>query len=319
MPHSAEESRIMPKPEPKEIDAADLLDYLATESDFAFETRVVKEFRKREFDVQHGGTYMDSVKGIPRQFDVRATLEDDYRVIRLAVESKNLKKTFPMLVSCLPRSQEEAFQCVTFSINLDAVTFSDVERGHFHSKVDEPYVKTLHVTGANSVYKITDPVGKSVAQVARDSATSQFTANDSEIYGKWSQALSSSDDLVSMSAGDGARSPIYARFSATVPVLVVPDGMLWTCVYDDDGNRIVDPVQSRRIPIFVGKECDYGRQLFGYQPFIISHLEVVTFSGIADLIAAFTEHRAIVTDELAKSLVKDLGPGFDDIDDSTLS
>ena len=37
----------MAKPKPKEIDAADLLEYLASESDFAFETSVVKEFRTR--------------------------------------------------------------------------------------------------------------------------------------------------------------------------------------------------------------------------------------------------------------------------------
>jgi hypothetical protein len=43
---SAEELK-MAKPKPKEIDAADLLEYLASESDFAFETSVVKEFRTR--------------------------------------------------------------------------------------------------------------------------------------------------------------------------------------------------------------------------------------------------------------------------------
>jgi hypothetical protein len=76
-----------------------------------------------------------------------------------------------------------------------------------------------------------------------------------------------------------AEAPIEAGFFITIPVLVVPDGMLWTCVYDDEGNQTVGPVQAQRIPMFVGKECDYGRLLFGYQPFIISHLEIVTFSA----------------------------------------
>ena len=94
----------MPKPEPKEIEASDLLDYLSAESDFAFEARVVKDFRKKGFNVEHGGTYMDSVTGKPRQFDIRATLATETSVIRLAVECKNLKTIFPLLVSCLPRT-----------------------------------------------------------------------------------------------------------------------------------------------------------------------------------------------------------------------
>ena len=104
------------QPSQKEITAADLTDYLNSESDFAFEIRAIKELQKAG-DVLHGGTYMDAITGKPRQFDIRVTISKDRCVIRLAVECKNLKTTFPLLVSCLLRRDDEAFQHIAASVD----------------------------------------------------------------------------------------------------------------------------------------------------------------------------------------------------------
>src|SRR4051812_46650875 len=118
----------MAKTSQKEITAADLTNYLDSESDFAFEIRAIKELQKAG-EVLHGGTYMDTITGKPRQFDIRVTISKDRCVIRLAVECKNLKKTFPLLVSCLPRSDDEAFQYIAASVDLNYCTLPDVDQG----------------------------------------------------------------------------------------------------------------------------------------------------------------------------------------------
>ena len=86
------------------------------------------------------------------------------------------------------------------------------------------------------MYKTGEPVGKTLAQVSRDTKN-MFTVSDTEIYGKWSQALSSADDLVAMCPDDGKLKECDYCFSSVIPVLVVPDGTLWRCAFDLDGNR----------------------------------------------------------------------------------
>lgn len=216
---------IVTKPSQKEITAADLTAYLNSESEFAFEIRVIKEIQKAG-DVLHGGTYMDAITGKPRQFDIRVTISNGRRVIRLAVECKNLKKTFPLLVSCLPRRDDEAFQHIAVSIDLGYHTFPEADQGEMACLANEAFVRTFSMASANCMYKTGEPVGKTLAQVSRDS-NNLFNVNDAEIYGKWSQALSSADDLVAMCPDDGKSKECNYSFSSVIPVLVVPDGTLW--------------------------------------------------------------------------------------------
>lgn len=299
-----------PPPFPKEIDANDIADYLASESDFAFEIRVVKELRRLEFEVEHGGTYIDDVSGKPRQFDVRATLANDIRVIRLATECKNLKSTFPLLVSCLPRTPDEAFQDISLSVNTKVFTFPDSPQRDSSLRLPalEPSLKTLRIYGSNCLYHAEMPVGKVVAQIGRDT-NGQFTVNDSEVYGKWSQALSSADDLVSMAGGAAEQTPANARLSCVIPALVVPDNTLWMCGFDFDGNRVINPVQCDRIQLYVAKRpaCEErGLPHSIGQPYTLSHLEIVTFTGLKDLVTALTAHRLLMPDDVGKPLINGL-------------
>lgn len=147
----------------KEITAADLTDYLNCESDFAFEIRVMKELKKVG-DVLHGGTYMDAITGKSREFDMRVTIPNERRVIRLAVECKNLKTTSPLLVSCLPRRNYEAFQHIAVSIDLAYYTFPDADQGEMACLANEPFVRTFSMASANCMYKTGEPVGKTLAQ-----------------------------------------------------------------------------------------------------------------------------------------------------------
>jgi hypothetical protein len=294
------------KPEPKEIDVSDMANYLKTESDFGFEIQVVNAFRCLGWDVQHGGTYIDGVTRKPRQFDLRVTGADPKRTVRLAVEVKNLKTTYPVLVSCLPRNPEESFQHVALSLNLDYVTFADSpQRGRqIAMRANEPDVRTLEITGANCIYSIGEPVGKAVSQVGRDSNGKFRSSDDSEVYGKWSQAISSADELVAMSSSDGERSEASICFSIVVPVLVVPDNTLWRCCFDFDGKPTIPPEQCKRVQLFIGKSCQYGGYAYIGEPYTLSHLEIVTLSGIDTLLGDLTKNDLIIPDALAKEVLK---------------
>jgi hypothetical protein len=302
--------KIVAKPSQKEITAADLTDYLNSESDFAFEIRAIKELQKAG-DVLHGGTYMDAITGKPRQFDIRVTISKDRCMIRLAVECKNLKTTFPLLVSCLPRSDDEAFQHIAVSIDLNYHTFLEADQGETAFLANEPFVQTFSMASANCMYKTGEPVGKTLAQVIRDS-NNLPKGDDKEIYNKWSQALSSADDLVAMCPDDGKLKECDYCFSSVIPVLVVPDGTLWRCAFDLDGNRTIEPELTKRVQLFVGKQASYQEMMFLGPDYMISHLEIVTLSGLPDLIADLNTHETLVPASVAKSFEENLGPCFDD-------
>jgi hypothetical protein len=297
-------------PVPKEIDAKDMADYLATESDFGFEIRVIKQLRSFGFEIQHGGTYMDEITSKPRQFDIRATLSDERRAVRLAVECKNLKKTFPMLVSCLPRMHDEAAYDVGLSINNRVFNFHDLRNSatvwSSTGESLEPRLKRLALAGTNCIYREAEPVGKVVAQVER-LTDGQFKVNDADVYQKWSQALSSAVDLVSMLPYEGEQSPLNARFCCVIPVLVVPDKTLCRCGFDFDGNRTLEPAQCDRVQIYINKHCTFSETM-RTGTYTLTHLEVVTFSGLTELVARLNTHKAIVPKDFAIQLIGALLP-----------
>src|SRR2546430_8215254 len=100
----------------KPIVAADISEYLKSDDDFAFELEVLRSCQVGGFDVQHGGAYQDPVTGKDRQFDIRLMARKDRRVVKLAIECKNLKPNFPLVVSRIPRVSEESFHDVVISL-----------------------------------------------------------------------------------------------------------------------------------------------------------------------------------------------------------
>lgn len=299
----------MAKESQQDMTADDLRTYLETESDFAFEIRVIKELRKAG-EVLHGGTYMDAVTGKPRQFDIRVTISREVSMIRMAVECKNLKKAAPLLVSCLPREADEAVHCVAMSIDLDHRTFAGSGRGQVRTRFGTQTVQTLPLKAEHgAMYRPGEPVGKTLAQIVRDKQ-GKILGNDSEIYSKWSQALSSSDDLVAQCVTDGESKRDHYCFSTVVPVLVVPDGTLWRCAFDLDGNRTAEPEEVSRVPYYVGKESSYGKLVAAEGVFVISHLEIVTLSGLSELLKELNKHKHLVHDNIGQRLEDNLGSGF---------
>lgn len=142
---------------PSALTAADIAEYLQSADDFAFEREVYHVAQGLKFEAEHAATYTDPATGKARQFDVRASIVSERRKIALAIECKSLKPTFPLLVSCVPRSATEAYHEI-----LEAS--SAMGAGASHTRV-----LPLHRQTHPSAYPRNQGVGKSMRQVKRES------------------------------------------------------------------------------------------------------------------------------------------------------
>ncbi len=224
---------------PDEITADEMAKYLET-SDFQLELDAFNSLVLRGTRPSHGGIYTDPITGKDRQYDIRATINHGICNLKLAIECKNLKPNFPLLVSRVPRSSDEAFH--------------EVILGRHHSfPIDSGGILQLR----DHIFRSREPVGKSATQVGKTPADGrktepQIVGNDSEAYDKWSQAIASSNELI----GDSGHSSIGTdTVNATVvfPILLVPNQTLWAADYSGDGTLLKGPRPVEDCSLFLGK------------------------------------------------------------------
>ena len=280
---------------PKPIDVSDLLEYLTFESSFAFEMKVRELFASRKLRYKHAGTYEDPHTRIPRQFDLRVDLNRassrvSTRII-LAIECKSLSEYAPMLVYRSPRSAYEAGHQILASTCGDRKKIDRFLDQYMHlpSFVDLdgpfPHKCVLEIPGNQSLYKSRDYVGKSIDVVARDGSGSKFKAGDGEVYGRWTQALQSSANILS-SLQDMRLAGQSVSFIWIVPILVVPDDRLFIVDFNDSGLRVRDPSIIDRTPFYVDYQiagCDYEGP-----PLKFGHFEIMTYSALKEFVEDLT-------------------------------
>lgn len=257
----------------------DLLEYLNSYSDFSFELAVLKMLRDRDIECEHGGHYEDPVTNKSREFDIRAKKTINKSRVRMAIECKNIRENFPILISCIPRHAQESFHQIA--------VVSEPKRG---SMLEIPFhqsrAKTISIRDQHSLYKPGEPVGKSTVQVGR-AFDSSITSNDAELYEKWGQCLSSVAELVNSVYWDGGRSDEEKNFlSAVFPFVVVPNGRLWIVSYDENGNRVCDPTPTDRCSCFIDKDYKMGTDLASTR-MSLSHVEIVTYDGIRSFVESY--------------------------------
>lgn len=268
----------------------DLLEYLAGYSDFSFELTVLKMLREHDIACDHGGHYVDPVTNKSREFDIRATKTIDKYRVRMSVECKNIRENFPILVSCVPRHEDESYHQVALvsERKRDSSSFNPVFIHHSRATV-------LDIRGVHSLYRAGDSVGKSTVQVGR-AIDGSITANDSELYEKWGQCLSSLHGMAKDIYWDGDEDdPLDAYLSAAFPFVVVPNGRLWVANYDLDGKCVSDPTQVDRCSCFIGKDYKMGTELASARLWV-SHLDIVTLDGLR----AFVESHLMRVDGMQK-------------------
>lgn len=265
------------KLKPDSIQVPDLLEYLNSYSDFSFELATLKMLRENGLDCEHGGLYEDPVSGKSREFDIRSIKSIEKFRVRLAIECKNIRDNFPILISCVPRHEQESHH---------EIALLSEPKSHSNSYLAMPSIhysraKTLSIRGEYSIYKPHELVGKSTVQVGRV-LDGSISANDSELYEKWGQCLSSAADLVKRVYWDGDED-MNDTLSMVIPFVVVPNGRLWAVSYDEDGNRITDPQQTDRCSCFIDKDYEMGTKLAGTS-MLLSHVEIVTTDGMKSFI-----------------------------------
>ncbi len=259
----------------KAITEHDVAEYLATQADLALEVRCVKKCRDQGWFVKHGGTYTDPISKKNRQFDIRARKDQEDRRVYLAIECKALSSSFPLVISRLPRTKEEAFH--------EVVIAAEPEESFYASMIGRDAVE-VRLEWQESYYERGHTVGKHTVQIAR-SLQNEIITGDAESFDKWSQAIASAGDLVSEAESAHEGSPNNLRLSVILPVLVVPDGTLWVADFDPDGVPTGTPRQDTTAEVFVDK-CHWSTPL----SYTISHLHVVTVSGLETLLAGFAEN-----------------------------
>jgi hypothetical protein len=262
----------MAKLKDQPIEKDDFLEYLKSHDDFQFELDVFRLCLAGGATVEHGGMYSDPITKKDRQFDIRMLFQKGQLLVRLAVECKNLKTNYPLLVSRIPRSADEAFHEIILSR----------EQSHLLHGINAG--RTIRVQGSGGLFNAGEPVAKSTTQVGRNT-NGELLTGDAEVYEKWAQALASASDLVSESVDDYKLTDTPEGATVVIPILVVADGTLWTIDYSADGTPLADPRSADSCEIFLRKDIWTGPMGIGYT---FSHLLVFTkskFHGYLDRLA----------------------------------
>lgn len=268
------------------IAAADVREFVEDHSDFAFELSVYNQLTKLGFTCDHGGTYTDPLTEKIRQFDIRATWTDQsqwllpHEQIRLAVECKQLQDNFPLVIHTVPRKFDEGIHDVLLSVNPDKFRLPTGEGITVPALA--PSAMKRKVAGRFSIYNEEQPVGKSCAQVGRNQ--SGITSTDSEVFSKWTQAISSAQVLADQACEEGARQEYRGALTTLIlPVVVVPNGRLWAVHFNADGSLDAEPQQVIRCPYWINSTFECGDRLTGFS-YTLSHLEFVTTDGLTELV-----------------------------------
>jgi hypothetical protein len=263
------------------IEKAAIQQYLKENDDFGFEMHCLRELRKRPLKVNHGGSYSDPITDKTRQFDFRVALGSDERRVALAVECKNLKTNFPLLVSRIPRMRHESFH---------ELLIPNTEQEHFEGLASKAMFnpsETLRVEPPQGIYVPGSMVGKSTVQIGR-SPKDELLGDDSEVYERWAQSVASAYGLISdaahsMDDSDGQKVACFI-----LPVVVVPDGTLWVIDYSVNGEVLREPTTVEETEFYLGHSPWSRGQMFEYT---ISHLHFLTLTGLSALIDRCTRQR----------------------------
>ncbi|QDV40878.1 hypothetical protein Enr13x_07140 [Stieleria neptunia] len=261
------------------VSDADIREFADSASDFGFELRILSTLKGLSIDCEHSGTYDDPVTQRPRQFDIRALVDLGTLRIRLAIECKNLRENFPLVMFEVPRSETESYHDVIFS--------HEPQRGDsvLSIPIMDSHGAKLRLAGNSSFYPPHEYVGKACSQVGR-LLSNDLTGNDAEVYDKWYQAIHSAHDLVDRANNDWESNEQKACVTFVLPILVVPNNRLWRIKYQSDGTRASDPERTSRTTMYIDKFVAPADRFAGIAA-SFSHLEIVTEQGLADLCNGF--------------------------------
>jgi hypothetical protein len=287
------------------ITATDIRAAIESEDDFGHEMRIGQILRNLHPPtishnhavacgmLEHGATYTDPITRKPRQFDYRFRMwravspsHDSWQCISMAVECKNLHKSSPLVVCGRERTDEEAYHTFILSQH-------DVFRG---SNVSA----TQRTDGESRIYATGEFVGKSLSRLkySKDAKEKQKlvvdTGQQSDIYERWSQAVSSSQELASSARSFAKDYSTKTYRTFIMPMVVVPDESLWKVSYNASGRLSEEPVQTNDFHYFIATPFRQDNINFDSPPwFILTHIHFVTMTGFQKLLSTLISDSAI--------------------------
>lgn len=234
-------------------------------SSFEFECQVRLQLAKHKFDnpvafedsiekkLRHGGTYQDPITGKLREFDIRfsLTFAKSFSVI-LAIECKRIGTYSPVLLTRSPRTRDET--------RVDS----------FGNRLPRQF---------NQIYKANEPVGKEIGQFGKAEFGDKeiVEISDGTLYDKWSQALSSANEL----CAEAHDNFCIGYPQLVLPILVVPENTLWTIDYTEEGILAGRPKRRDFSPFYVDWPVTHPTKgIIGK----LGHLEISTLNGLTVLI-----------------------------------
>ena len=261
------------------ITSAAVSDIIASEDDFGHEMRVGRVLRGYMTSrTLHGGTYSDSVSNKARQFDFRWLFQHNETVLSVAVECKNVSSATALVLCGCKRTNKEAFHDLVESRK--GGRFQTPRGPAFFDVASAGAVRV--VSGNESIYAPGAFVGKSLVQIREIRNGKYEGLKDKEIYEKWSQALASGVDLVRNARRYAANFDFPHVFTVLLPVVVVPNDVLWRVEYDVNGRTVGDPVKTDECEFYVAREVWSAPELGdSTEPYTFSHLHFLTLKGFA--------------------------------------
>lgn len=253
-----------------DITASDLLEYVETQDDFAFELEVYRIADELGLSPKHAWTYADPQTNKMRQFDIQARASIGNKRIQLAVECKSLKPSYPLLVLRVPRPVSDSFH---------DLIYSDGVPSELHQY---QYARHRRTPGGYSLYPPGDLVGKSMRQVKR--VNEHLMAGD-DVFDKWMQAAASAGDLITEAIEYHKPNRSDHPMTFVVPLLAVSDGALWAADFDEAGNLDREPKQVEEVTFFIGRDYSYPKVNITYT---ISHLHICTKTRVRGFLRQMT-------------------------------
>lgn len=253
------------------ITVEDINQFISSQDDFALELFVYNKLRSLGVSATHGGAYEDPITQKHRQYDIRAWIEASNPQCRidLPIECKSLSNSFPLLISRIPRINSESYHQVIVSYeNKSSVISSFLDT-----------TKSISLISPDSLYIEGKPVGKSTCQIGKNER-GEFLSGDSDVFDKWSQALTSAHDLIQSAKNYYEKSECGLFFTCVIPILVVSDETLWVVDYSEDGSVQGDPKQTDEALLYVNRA--YSERI-GVS-YSVSHLHVLTKIGFVKFI-----------------------------------
>jgi len=199
---------------------------------------------------------------------------EDQSHLVMAVECKNLFEGNPLVVCGRKRTNGEAYHTFVESPSLRPGA----------EAVYKDQLATKIVLGDSGLYPAKEFVGKTllrIRQVKEKNVPDKFVTDPqgSDIYEKWSQALASSIDLAesTLCRHDG---PFIRSF--VLPIVVLPNDVLWRVAYDDTGSITEDPTKVDEVEYFI----EHSIKVHGWR-LILTHIHFVTLKGFEGLLSRY--------------------------------